>query len=224
MSGGSTVSVPKLANIDAATITVSGGVLLSLPLVQSYTGITTAYAQQSAADRTTSLRATGTGSVLDLPGLTNIDIGTANVVTIEIDAQSGGRINLQSVTQISDTTEGIQRRMFVTADGVGSVINLSSLTNFVDNSFGSPDWHSKLAALNGGAIQASALTTLKEVDVTLNATGTLQIDKWVNWTNGVGNFSGSAYAMTNLANATGTRLIATSGSLNLPKLTTLAGG
>ena len=146
---------------------------MSIASVSSYT---------LAGDST--LRARGTGSVLALPNLTNIDLGPNHSVTLGIEAQDGGTIDLQNVTQISDATEQAARRALVSSSGIGSVLDLSSLQNFLDNSYWDANWHSTLNASNGGTIQAGALTTLHEVDVTLDGTGTLPIDQWERWTNG----------------------------------------
>ncbi len=214
-SGSASFEVHGSATIDGASLVVTGGTL-SLPGATSYTN-------SGGSSRTATLQASG-GGVLDLGNVTNIDLGPDHGTTLQIDAQSGGQVKLQNVTQISDAATNSARRALVTADGAGSVINFGGLVNFLDNSFWNADWHSTLTAKNSGAIQAPLLISLKEVDVALDGTGVLTFETWVNWTNGVGTFSGSTYTFTNLVNANGTLLAATSGRIEFPKLTTLTNG
>jgi hypothetical protein len=165
LSGGAIVQVPKLGNIDAASILITGGVELSLPLIRSYASTTRVYFGESVEIRTSRLRASGTGSVLSLPNLTSIDNGSQNVVTLDIIAEVGGRINLPSVNQISDTADATARRVWVTADGVGSTIDMGSLRNFQDNSSQQGEWISKLTAKNGAKITLSDETSFRAVSI-----------------------------------------------------------
>jgi hypothetical protein len=215
LAGGATATVPILSNIDGASLIVGGGVTLAAPSVTSYS--------QPVGANTAVLRASGTGSVLDLSGITDIDMGPAHAVTLQIEALSGGRVALPNVTQISDTAANAARRTHVLADGVGSQVVLTSLTNFTQNTAWD-GWRSSLTARSGGAINAPNLNTLRRVDVTLNGTGTLPISTWQHWNDGVATLSGGTYAFSSLVNADDTKLNATGGSLDLPLLTSLVAG
>jgi len=151
LAGGATANVPSLANIDGASLIVGGGVTLALPSATSYS--------QPNNSNTGTLRASGTGSILDLSGVTNIDMGPAHGVTLQIEALSGGRVALPNVTQISDTAANAARRAHVLADGVGSQVVLTSLLSFAQNSNWS-GWVSTLTASNFGTVTLNATQTV----------------------------------------------------------------
>jgi hypothetical protein len=97
-----------------------------------------------------------------LPNLTNITNGTFYDSNIVIEALSGGVVNLPLVAEIIDPNSGDTRyrAVSITADGVGSLVNLPALVNFMDvygsGTFNSDGRYSFLKALNGAMINATA--------------------------------------------------------------------
>jgi hypothetical protein len=126
-NGSATLSI---TDINGASLNVSGGAMLSLTGVVSY----------QAGCANVLWQASGAGSVLELPGLTNLQGATCGD-TLNIQALSGGQVllaNLQSITNGS---------VAFLADDTGSTINLTHLSAFVlQNGQGS------LTAENDGTI------------------------------------------------------------------------
>jgi len=77
------------------------------------------------------------------------------------------------------TGETRGRAFNITADGSGSVVNLSALTQLRDqnNAAYNFDGFSHLTAQNGGTIQAPALTSVSNTQITLDGTGTLPVSQ-----------------------------------------------
>src|SRR5262249_30601673 len=98
------------------------------------------------------------------------------------------------------------RAINVSADGQGSVVNLSALTSFVDNYAGSTtggNRYSTLTATHGGTVLAPLLTTLTGVAVTLDGTGTLTTAPLTTLTVDALTLSGAAaYDFSSLTSAT----------------------
>ena len=145
---GGTVSLPSLTNTDASNIKVSGGGTLTLAGIASY----------SAPNGSTLLEATGTNSVLSLPNLGSVTVGTAFGNRVQVQALAGGTISLPSLTQLN--TGPVQFE----SDGTGSVLTLSALGSFAGVDDGASP---SLQVSNGGSVQAAALTTLNGVTLTL---------------------------------------------------------
>ena len=108
-----------------------GGAVLSLPSLTSYSE------DSGLADIVRTLEAVGTGSVLDLPSLVTLSGTSTNEAYVRIEASAGGQINMSSVTTIEtlDSVYGfLERGIVVSADGADSVVDLSTLTDFLDDS------------------------------------------------------------------------------------------
>ena len=89
------VTLASLTSVNNNNITVSGGASLSLPAVTSYTGNTS----------TTTLEATGTGSVLTLANLTTVTQPTNNYqAQTNFEALAGGTVTLSALTTINTGT------------------------------------------------------------------------------------------------------------------------
>ncbi len=171
-SAGSTFLAEGTASIDGVSLVVTAGTL-SLPGVTSYTHTA------GTINDTAILRATGAGSVLDLPNVTMVTGGDDVNDQLLIEALSGGRVNLGQATQLVVPTTGDTRArtIRVQADGTNSRVDLSAMTSFIDSSLGtyggSNPGISLLAATNGGTIQSSSLTKIVGVALTLDATSTM---------------------------------------------------
>jgi fibronectin-binding autotransporter adhesin len=169
------VTLPNVAEVDNANFYVSGGATLSLPAV-----LNCAYSAQAY------WQASGTNSVLDLPGLTNA-IGPYyyyNTDALLMQALAGGEIDLGGVVSLSGVVQ-------ILDSGRGSEVNLSALLDFDGGDDNAP---SELGASSGGTILAGQLASLTGVTVLLGG-GTLDLD-----------------AVTNL---NGTTLTATNGTVTL---------
>jgi hypothetical protein len=103
--------------------------------------------------------ARGAGSVLDLPNLQTITGPTAGNSHLYIRALEGARTNLSGLERISVSTgvnTGYAWGVQVLADGAGSVVDLSGMTDFLDNGQVPNSW---ISQVNGGQVLADALTT-----------------------------------------------------------------
>ena len=114
LRNGGTADLHNVAKIDDASFIVSGGVTLALPGAVSYAGGTN--------NRT--LSATGPASVLDLSAVTTFSGQTGSFSQLQIQAQGGGFVKLGAVANIQ------LGHATVLADGIGSVVDLSSLAQF----------------------------------------------------------------------------------------------
>jgi RHS repeat-associated protein len=140
-----------LQEIDGASFLVDREATLTVPTgVTSYDHATSAYYQ------TRTWRVTG-GGVLDVSGLETIVNGTLRSEMV-IDAQSGGRVLLPNVTRILDPAQGdvTEQRIVLSVDGIGSLVDLSSLTEFVDNLGGNTGQESAITVRYGGQLWFNA--------------------------------------------------------------------
>ncbi|MBD2152111.1 Ig-like domain-containing protein [Pseudanabaena sp. FACHB-1277] len=144
---GTTPDFSGLTDITGAGFIAANGGVVSLP-VTSYTG--------NSAEFFTTLRAEGAGSLLDLSNVTTLSGATFVSDSLNIEAVNGGQVNLKNTTQITGGLTGI------ISDGVGSFVNLSSLTNFTKTGRGS----SSITSHNGGTVEAIKLTSLTDVNLT----------------------------------------------------------
>jgi len=177
---GADVQFPAATNIDSvATLEVSNGGRLSIPSATTNNPIW-------STDQTWT--ATGTGSVLSLPGLEEVLCGTNYDNDVTIQALAGGRVELPNVVRMENPNEGDQRRrgIHVTADGEGSSIDLGSLETF-DDHYGWTDSSnhdgqmSQLKAIHGGQVDLGSLTHLQRVDLPqIDGTGTMDLST-VEW-------------------------------------------
>ena len=214
LEAGGTMNLAQASQVDGATFLVQSGTTLELPQVMGYD----APELDSATFR---LRASGAGSVLRLPHLTNVIGDGMHNSYVVIEALAGGRVELPAVAQMTQPYNGgyssYPRGIQVLADGTNSMVDLSGLVSFADQA---PVHGSWLEARNGGTILAGQLVALSGVEVRLNTTGTLDLPALrsaiqgrltvsgatVNWS-GVTNFSGNTLtlnggAVVNLSHVT----------------------
>ena len=118
ISGGAALSLPTLTSADGATFEVSGGSSLTLQGLTSYT--------EPNSFSSSTLEATGTGSLLSLPALTSIAV-TAGYTTTYVEALSGGDVELPLVTQITGSVE-------LESNGASSVLDVADLATFTGGS------------------------------------------------------------------------------------------
>jgi len=126
------VTLPVLRDMDASSLNVSGGAVLSLPEVGSYA---------AGASVNAVWEANGTGSQIILAGLTNLTGDATANYTMEMEALAGGLLTVSNLQAIDNGN------VTILSDGTGSTINLTSLSGFVLlNGLGS------VTAQNGGTI------------------------------------------------------------------------
>ena len=200
----------QLIDITGSSVLVYEGGVLSLPGVTSYHGGTTAGYRY--------LRASDAGSVLDLSGVTAITENQANY-QIYIQAFSGGAVWLPNM----GTQDAFLR---VESDGVDSLIDLSSLTNW--DGFGVTSGTSYLEARNQGAILVPLLTQLTHVEWRVHADSPVATSQVTSITDATlqvyGGLPGSE-TFDQLIDITGSSvLVYEGGVLSLPGLTSYHGG
>jgi hypothetical protein len=111
---GATLTLPQVTNINGSSLWVSSGGKLILPGVESYT----------RGDWNGAIwQAAGVGSVLELPGLTNI--GASCPVTFWIQALGGAQIQLPNLAAVADCD------VRVLAEGSGSLVSMAAVDELV---------------------------------------------------------------------------------------------
>jgi hypothetical protein len=154
---GTTLASGGPVDIGNASLYVSGGAVLSLPGAVSFqTGCGTVYWEAS-----------GTGSILQLPGLITVQQPTC-YDTLTIQASSGGRVLFGKLA----TIQADNGYVTVEADGNDSLVNLSALsTNLGALS---------LEASGGGSVLLSNLATSGTMTFTLNTGGFISTAQFTN--------------------------------------------
>ncbi|MFI5460129.1 MAG: RHS repeat-associated core domain-containing protein [Isosphaerales bacterium] len=211
LSGGS-LNLTGLNDGDGASFKVSGGASLTMPL--------TSYAD--GANYPTLFQASGTGSVLSLFNLATVTLNGATYDAVaQIQALSGGDVELPGLTQLSGGPVQLE------SDGTGSKLNISGLTSL--QQAGGFYTFSSLQATRGGTVSDAKLTSLKDVDLTLDGKGaiaTSQITSYTANTNqaGILSLSGGSLNLTGLTDGDGASFEVSGGaSLSLPGVTSYTG-
>src|SRR5262245_17026106 len=215
-----TFAATGITQIDGGSIRATGGAVISLPFATAYDQAST----NSFQRRT--IRADGSGSRVDLSGLTSITNGWNFDAGLAIEALAGGVVDLRSVQQIVDPSTGDlrHRSIDVTANGAGSTVRLDALASFSDalgNASGNVDgrW-STLAALSGGVITAPNLTTLIGVDANQGAASLLPIGALSTLTSGRFSVDSADITLGALSSIDGSNFIVTGGGrIALPAVT-----
>ncbi|MFC1794743.1 hypothetical protein ACFL3Q_14285 [Planctomycetota bacterium] len=165
LTGGGTATLPQAADIDGASLYVYNGVTLTLPSVASYS-----FASTLTGWEYRYFTADGVGSVLSLPNLSTLSIGSYRYSEMEIKALAGGHVELPSLVTIDETGSQDVRDTWldICSDGVGSVIDLSSLESLSDSS--GSGGVSTLKAVDHGKIDIGSVETdLSGLDVYIDA-------------------------------------------------------
>ena len=164
LNSGGTVNLENASNVDGASFVVNTGVRLSLPAV---TRCDLPEAQNSYA----LWKADGPGSVLEFPNLPMVTGSSGYNAYLDIQAVNGGVINLAKVTQLNDPPPGEapgnydrENGIRVLSQGLGSVIDLSALTVFADNS---QVPNSTLTTRTLGAVLVPSAVSLRGINQTV---------------------------------------------------------
>ncbi len=153
-----TLSLPALTEAVGSDFLVSGGASLTLPALISYTGST---------NYTTTLQATGAGSVLALPELASIAEPNACCSYTDVQALAGGDVELPALTQVSGGPVQLE------GDGTGSQLNVSALSSFTGN--GDINHPSILQVSDDGTVLDPGLSTINGVSLIGDSTGTFTL-------------------------------------------------
>ncbi|WP_372897006.1 CARDB domain-containing protein, partial [Stieleria sp.] len=173
LSADGSANLVSLTNLDGSGVTVSSGIEVEFPLVTAYSHVSTGNYQ------TRQFIASGDGSRISLPNLTEITGGTHYEATLRFEAQDGGAIELPKLATVTDPSSGDTRRRAVhfIADGRASRIDVSMLTTLTDVGqppvpYSGDKVYSTLTATRGGEVDAGALTTIRGVRVYVDELGT----------------------------------------------------
>jgi hypothetical protein len=147
---GVTMNFPALINFDDGNLTVSGGAVVTMPALQSYTKLSCYGANWTV---------TGSNSELNLPALTNLNGETCNYPVIQ--AEAGGEILATNLAAIELAPLAFQ------ADGMNSLIDLSGLTTGV----GQNGYLLTFEASSGGTMRIPNLAVGQLVGLLFNAGG-----------------------------------------------------
>lgn len=196
---GTTFSATGTVTADGASLSAQGGAVLSLPSLGSYS--------DTAGCCGAVFEATGTGSVLELPGLTNL---TGNPTwTMTIRSTGGGEVNASNVTRIGNSLVSFL------ADGTGSRLKLDGLTALTNSAVVS------IEARNNGSVMSSNLVDASRATLTIGTTGsipTAQLKRLLNLS-----VTGQNRLLASVTNADGGSLTAFGGAtISLPAVATYA--
>jgi hypothetical protein len=200
------VTLNNVVDVANANLYVSGGATLSLPGVVNCT-----YADDSTPF---DWQASGLGSVLALPGLTNLVVPSYGIEVLMIQALANAEVNLGGLISISGVVEA-------ESSGSGSELNLSALQNFAGNS---DDYISQLQPLGGGSILTGPLGSLTGVSVVLGG-GALDLNTVTNLNFTTLTVTNGVVTLTNVANVSDANLYVGGGAtLSLPGVVNCAYG
>ena len=170
---GVTLSVSGTTTVSAASLYAESGATLSLPQLTSYSN--------PSGSNSNYFQATGTGATVNLPALTNLG-SVQNWLYVE--AKQGGQVLLPALDALASNSSYVQ----FDADGSGSKIDLSALTSLpVANS-------GDLSVTNQATVLDPKLTSLTNVAVTLDGTGTIATSQWASLTRDSLTITGGTYS------------------------------
>ena len=149
---GVVLTVTRATTFSGGNLTAEGGATLSLPGLTAYT-----------ADSST-LEATGAGSLLDLSNVTSVtDTGADD----QVEAMGGGTVDLSGLATMTAD-------MDLEADGAGSMLDVPALASFsASNTF--VTLGASLTAQDGGKIDSGSLTTINGVRLALSDTASISV-------------------------------------------------
>jgi hypothetical protein len=198
---GTSLMVSGTTTASGGSLYAAAGATLSLADLTSYT-LTANFA-------TTTFEASGANSVLSLPDLSSIAVQATYPEQVNVEASSGGDVSMPMLSQVSAS-------LVVQSTGSGSVIDLSALTDFSAqlDVYSSPG---ALTVTDQGTVVDPALTSLNNVSVTLDGTGTLSIEAWTTLTNASLTITAGSYSFPSLTDIDSSNLnVQANASLTLP--------
>ena len=204
---GVTLTVTGTTTDSGGNLYAGGGATLSLSNLANYTG---------GSSYSTTLEASGAGSALDLPNVTTWEGAVGCCWDAQVSALSGGEVSLPALT----TDKGGATRIL--AQGTGSVVDLSALTNLISDQGGN---YSAIQATQGGQIKESKLTSLSDVLLTIDGTGTQDTAQITSLAGDTLTVTGGSPSFAGLTTINGSDINVSGGvSLTLPGVTEYTGG
>jgi hypothetical protein len=216
----SSVNVPSLSSYLNGTVTLTNAGTIDLSLVSDATGSSflvrdgvtlqlgglSTYAASGAGNDNRTFEADNT-SALDASTITSA-AGGGFITTWVVNARNAGRVDLSGLAEITSGATKFR------ADGVGSLIDLSALTGFLDNN---GNRASELQAINGGQILLSTnpadTLSFTNVDIVLNNDGSsMDVSRLITFDGGVFTSNGVA-ATLNVTAIPNSSFIAREGSV-----------
>ena len=143
------ISISQISQADDAAIEANGGAVVSMSSLANY-----------ATTGKGNFRSNGENSLLDLSGVSNIALSGS----LPISAQFGGRIDLSSLTNIENVSNG---RISLLANGPNSVVDLSSLNSE------SRHMLRNINVENEGTVLWGAPTTMKNANLRVSGNGSI---------------------------------------------------
>ena len=195
---GTTFTATGTVLADGATLSAQSGATLSLPSLETYA--------DTGGCCGSLIEAVGAGSLLNLPGMTNIT-GTTWSTTVR--ALSGGLVNVSNLTRINDS------QIYFLADGINSTVKLDGLTSYTNSRV------ITFEARNNGSVLSSNLVDAARVDFSIGSTGNLPTAQLVRLFRLT--INGQNRVLPAVTNMDGGSLIALGGAtISLPALATYA--
>jgi hypothetical protein len=173
LAAGGFISSSQFTNITGISFSVSGGVALSLPEVASF--------EPPDVCVVPTWQASGTGSLISLPALTNVAGNTA-CAQLSILATAGGKVLL------TNAAAALGGDLVVEAEGSNSVVNLSALAGNTGTL--------SLEASGGGSVLVPEFRKSGNLTLTLGAGGFISTTQFTNITGA--NFYASGGAVVSL--------------------------
>ncbi len=158
-------TLASLINADQSGYTISGGASLTLPSIDSL---------DAGNNYVTNWYVLGENSRLSMPNLETMMPGTNRSDRLSVTASDGATIDLSGLTTITDLPSGDLHARFISfsADGLDTLINLSSLVSFADiGASGNPNAH--LTASDNALISLGPMSNLVGIGISLNSSGTI---------------------------------------------------
>ena len=161
ISNGVTMTLPALTEGNGASFEVSGASSLTVPLLTSY---------NSGVGYTSTLEATGAGSLLSLPFLASITATVSYGTLVQVQALAGGDVELPRLAQIPGGPVQLE------ATGSGSVLDVPALASFTGSNGAS------LTITSGGTVKDPELSQINGVSLIGDSTGTFTISSSLGFT------------------------------------------
>ncbi|MEQ9408902.1 MAG: CARDB domain-containing protein, partial [Fuerstiella sp.] len=164
VAGPAEVNVSNIASINDTQLYASGGGQLLLPSATTYSG---------AANSRMHIQASGLGSRIELPSLSEIVGGTGTVCCsqasdVRIQAIDGAVVDISGATQVT-------RQVTISATGANSLVDLSSVTTMDGSSPAFPHDPVSVTISDGGSVLLPSVTTLRGVSLYANDGLTLDV-------------------------------------------------
>ena len=225
LRGGATVDLSAVTDVDGMSFDVNDGVTLDLANVTTYEHL----GPGNDVHRTWTVR--GSGSRINLSGLTTITGGTFFNDQLVIQAYSGGQMDLSGVTEIveADSGDTRQRAVRIRSQHEGSLVDLRSLQTFDDaniapNSGWNAGRYSELIASLGGSIRLDSISRLAGVSVSTSSLDDLSLANLTEIYSSQVTVTGKTLDLTSLTTADATTVNARDAIVDLGTLPTFTRG